>query len=68
MMKIENMCVGCPPERGCLGSACPNRNVPVYYCDKCKDEVSPDELYEFDDQQLCSECLLSNFDTVAQGL
>ena len=28
MIKYEDECVGCPPERGCLGSVCPNRNVP----------------------------------------
>ena len=35
MIKYENECVGCPPEMGCLGDECSNRNVPHYYCDKC---------------------------------
>ena len=35
MIKYEDNCVGCPPEMGCLGSACSNRNVPVFVCDDC---------------------------------
>ena len=31
MIKYENECVGCPPERGCLGSSCPYMNVPRLY-------------------------------------
>lgn len=54
MIKYENECVGCPPEMGCMGSSCPNRNVPRFYCDKCKEE---EELYEFDGEQLCIECI-----------
>jgi hypothetical protein len=38
MTKIENECCGCATESyPCLGSACPNRNVKHYYCDKCND-------------------------------
>lgn len=60
MIKIENDCVGCGMP--CLGVSCPNRKVPHLYCDKCKEEV--DELYKYDDEQLCEECLLKSFDTI----
>lgn len=54
MKKIENECVGCPPEIGCFGESCPNRNVPHYYCDKCKEET---DLYYYDGQELCIDCI-----------
>lgn len=54
MRKFENECIGCPPEIGCLGSSCPNRNVPHYYCDKCGTE---DVLYEYEDGEYCIECI-----------
>lgn len=54
MKRIENECVGCPYEMGCLDSACPYINVERFYCDKCGEET---DLYEFDDQELCIECI-----------
>ena len=59
MVKVENECVGCPPEMGCIGIACPYQNVPHYYCDKCKDEV--DELFDVDGVELCEDCLKKMF-------
>ena len=58
MIKIENECVGCPPEMGCIGSSCPYIRVPHLYCDKCGadvDELFADETGEF---TLCEECLV----------
>ena len=55
MVMIEDECVGCPGGMGCLGSACPNRNVKHYICDKCKDDV--ETLYEFEGEQLCIDCI-----------
>jgi len=60
MKKIENQCVGCPPERGCMGSACPHRDVEVIYCDCCGCEIG-DELYEVDGEDLCEDCLKDRF-------
>ena len=57
MVKIENQCVGC--ER-CMRSSCPNRNVEVYYCDKCGEEISGD-VYEVDGDDLCEHCLHEMF-------
>lgn len=61
MKKIENHCVGCPPEIGCFGSSCPNRNVVVYYCDRCGKEA---KLYYYDSEQICEDCLLNEFEVV----
>lgn len=53
MVRYENDCVDCG--QPCIRNACLNYNVPHYYCDECGDE---DELYEYEDYQLCKECLL----------
>ena len=54
MIKYEDQCVGCPPEMGCLGSSCPNRNVKVITCDVCGAYGE----YEFDGKQYCESCLI----------
>ena len=60
MIRYENRCCDCAvPGYPCLGSSCPNRKVPVYYCDKCGDEI--DEVYEVDSEELCEECLKERF-------
>ena len=60
MLKIENRCVGCTDlGMHCIGSSCPNRNVKVYYCDKCGDELG--EIYDVDGEELCEECLKEKF-------
>lgn len=55
MKKIENDCCGCAvPGYPCLGSGCKLRNAIHYYCDDCGDET---QLYEFNEQELCIECI-----------
>ena len=54
MVTYENECVHCGLP--CLGPDCPNCKVAKYYCDNCGDDVS--ELYEYDGEQLCEDCLL----------
>ncbi len=54
MKTLENECVGCPPHMGCMGSSCPNRNVPHFYCDSCGNE---DVLYEYEGGEYCIECI-----------
>lgn len=62
MIRIENQCVGCPPEMGCLGSTCPYQNVEVHYCDHCDVELYEDEdIYVVDDAELCEHCLKEMF-------
>ena len=60
MVEYESQCVGCPPERGCLGDSCPNRNVKVTYCDCCGYEIEED-VYEVDGEDLCEDCLKEKF-------
>ena len=67
MVRIENDCVGCPPEMGCLGSSCPYRNVPHYYCDGCNWE--DEEFYVFnapwgnEDEIYCFDCAIKQITT-----
>ena len=57
MIEYENECVSCEPYMGCLGSQCPHRHVPHFYCDECKEEFDPDELYVIDGRWYCEDCL-----------
>lgn len=59
MKKIENECVDCP--MGCIGDACPNKNVAHFYCDECGEE---EILYYYEDEELCQSCLIKRFDEV----
>lgn len=62
MITYECECVGCPTELGCMGNACPNRNVKHLYCDKCGDDV--EKLYKYDGQEICEDCLLEEFEVI----
>ncbi len=61
MVKYENQCCDCAVGGyPCMGKDCHYRNVKIYVCDRCHDEV--DELYEYDiEEQLCVNCLLKKF-------
>lgn len=54
-VRYEDLCVGCPPELGCMGSACQNRNVGITVCDKCGDDIVWDSHNE-DGEDLCDSC------------
>ena len=54
LIKVENECIGCPPELGCIGSACRYSKVTRYYCDECGDEK---KLFYYDDRELCLSCI-----------
>ena len=54
MIKYEDECVGCPPEMGCLGNSCPNKNVPYYYCDICGEVV--DSYFDINGEMVCNDC------------
>lgn len=61
MIKHENQCCECAtPGYPCLGSECPNRNVEVYYCDECGEEIDGD-IYDDGEQELCEACLLKKY-------
>ena len=59
MLKKENHCVDC--DIPCIGSSCSNKDVLVYYCDSCGDEIDFDEVYEVDGDDLCEDCLKEMF-------
>ena len=61
MITYEDECVCCPKEMGCLGSRCPNRNVPHLHCDECGEETN---LYEYEGEELCIECIKNRLDKV----
>ena len=64
MIKYENECCGCATESyPCMGSSCPNRDVPYLCCDRCGDEC--EELYRLGDEEVCCECLKDNFEKVS---
>ena len=52
MRMIENECVDCGFP--CIESACRYYAVTRYYCDECGNE---DVLYEFEDRELCLDCI-----------
>ena len=63
MITYEDECCGCAvPAYPCIGDACPYRNVPHLYCDKCKEAV--DDLYEWDDEQVCIDCIVKSLKKV----
>lgn len=57
MIKIEDHCVDCPPELGCLGDACPYLHEKHYYCDECDEEWDPGDMIEIDGKMICPDCL-----------
>lgn len=56
MLKIEDRCVGCPAGVPCLGAACPNRDIPVWYCDECGQELERWQLRRLNGNELCFDC------------
>ena len=58
MKQIEDRCVDCGLP--CIGSRCPHKNVIVYYCDSCEEELGC-EFYVVDGEELCEDCLKERF-------
>ena len=61
MVKYENECVDCT-NLGLPCIDCGRKNVKHLYCDKCGDDV--EELYLYDSDGLCEECLLEAFEKI----
>lgn len=53
MIIYEDDCCGCPPEMGCLGNACPKRNVLQRVCDTCGEYAD----YHVDGDDYCTDHL-----------
>ena len=61
MREFQHECCGC--ETGaypCLGASC-TQGTTHFYCDECGEEK---ELYEYDGQELCADCILSTLKKV----
>ena len=62
MKRIENDCVGCTDlGLSCMGGGCPKREAVHYYCDECGSE---EELYVFEDEELCIGCIIERLEKV----
>lgn len=63
LIKYENFCCDCAsPGYPCDGDKCPNRNVPIFYCDECGEDF--EKIYHYDDQELCIDCIEKRLDVV----
>lgn len=58
MSRVEDNCCNCDVESYPCSGQCYLRNSVHYYCDCCKEEFYSEELYDYDGQELCEECLL----------
>jgi hypothetical protein len=59
VVKTENECCDCGLP--CIYEGCQHYQVTRYYCDVCGCE---DVLYEWDDQQLCIDCIKQRLNMV----
>ena len=61
MIKYEDHCCGCATDAyPCKGSTCSLRNVAVYYCDICHEEIIGN-IFDVDDKEVCEDCLKDLF-------
>ena len=59
-MKITTSdCVDC--DLPCIQESCRYYKVDRYLCDECNEET---ELYYFDNQELCAECVLNRLEKI----
>lgn len=59
IVRIENECIGC--EWPCIYESCPYWAVARLYCDECEEEK---QLYWYDNQQLCLDCIEARLERV----
>jgi len=65
MVVRQNDCCDCAvPGYPCIGSACDLRNYPHYYCDICNEEVDQGELFWFEGDELCIDCIKKKLEVV----
>lgn len=63
MVKYINECVSCG--QPCIGLSCMNYSVSHFYCDICGDET---QLYEYDGQELCLDCIEQSLTKINLGV
>ena len=56
MRKKIDGCVSCGIP--CMSYCELRDNSYEYTCDKCNEEVIPEDLYEYEGQEICKDCLL----------
>lgn len=65
MREVKDECIGCASTGiPCFGNSCPNRNVVHYYCDRCGDEFESNELYQYEGEEVCGDCILEDFERI----
>lgn len=65
MIRYENQCCDCNAALyPCIGEMCSRRHVKIYECDNCSEEVEAEELYNFDGEQLCIDCIRERLEVV----
>lgn len=61
-IRYEDDCCNCAvPGYPCTGE---HKHVPHYDCDDCGEEFHPTELYHFEGEMLCVDCLVKQFEKV----
>lgn len=59
LIVVENECCGC--DWPCIREACRYYKVARFYCDECGYE---EDLYHFDNQELCVDCIIKRLEQV----
>ena len=55
MTEYKNNCVGCRDiGLPCMGDACSNKNIRIFYCDRCGKRMEP--ANKINSEHLCEEC------------
>lgn len=66
MKEVTNECCNCAvPGYPCQGADCINHHVTKRYCDECKEEFEPNQLYVYEGEELCEDCVLDRLEKVA---
>lgn len=65
MREVTTECVDCTSiGLPCIGDSCTFKHVTRFYCDRCKEEFEPKELYKYEGEEVCAECILKDFERI----
>lgn len=62
MILIVTECECCDCDLPCIRETCRYYKVARFYCDHCKEETN---LYYFDNQELCVDCIIDKLEEVS---